>query len=822
MMSVSTVKGKNRTVLCALAALVVAGCLQQVYGEGFDRKAFTDPAPEFSASYFWMWNDRLDVEKLCSQLEEMHSHGIRSVCVHPVPKAFRPARFTTAMEPDYLTPAYMEVLKKVSDRAAELGMNFWLYDEGGWPSGGACGLVAESDPEGRFNARTLVAAENATGYEIKREYYGEGRNSYPSIIEKGAAERFIEITHEQLKKHLGGEFGKSIKFAFMDEPEWPRNIWRGELGWTSDFLEVFKAKKGYDISPYLADIVRRQAEYVPELVPHRIAYYEVISDLFVERFMLPLRSWCRANGLLSSGHVDGEDCPDLAVRYGNGNLLKTLRAMDAPGVDVIWRQLFPTSGNHPGQQVPFPRYASSAAHHAKNRYVLSESFGIYGDSVTPDQMKWLVDYQMVRGVNLFVFGYYAMSNSGQWMTLFEPHSGPVQPYWDFQPHLFRYMHRVSSMLASGLPATDIAVFYDARGFWAGGPDTAVAAGAHYMVAKVLDEMNCDYDFVDDDPIIAAPIVDGALEIGDMKYRTIVVPSSKWMKAETRKKLSEFKAAGGRVLDPESICEVKRTCRMTGTFASAMRVAKRVKGSEALYFIVNETPYAREVNVRFDESGPVVRGDIENGLFEAVPMLPDGSFSMALPGCGSALFLVGSKPDKPAPPHFTEPVVTNFTAWTVRPLIKHFAGTNDFEVAAATSGKEFTVEELCDWCGFLGADFSGKVQYRTEFEWDGAGELELDLGKVHWCCSVKFNGKDLGYKFFGPFRWRVTPKKGRNTIEVVVANTLANAVSAHSVRDRITKDFPPRSPYEDRLREFDHSNLESGLLGPVMLKSVKLP
>jgi hypothetical protein len=98
MMSVSTVKGKNRTVLCALAALVAAGCLQQVYGEGFDRKAFTDPAPEFSASYFWMWNDRLDVEKLCSQLEEMHSHGIRSVCVHPVPKAFRPARFTTAMD----------------------------------------------------------------------------------------------------------------------------------------------------------------------------------------------------------------------------------------------------------------------------------------------------------------------------------------------------------------------------------------------------------------------------------------------------------------------------------------------------------------------------------------------------------------------------------------------------------------------------------------------------------------------------------------------------------------------------------------------------
>lgn len=35
-----------------------------------------------------------------------------------------------------------------------------------------------------------------------------------------------------------------------------------------------------------------------------------------------------------------------------------------------------------------------------------------------------------------------------------------------------------------------------------------------------------------------------------------------------------------------------------------------------------------------------------------------------------------------------------------------------------------------------------------------------------------------------------------------------------------REFPPRSSYEDRMREFDHSNLESGLLGPVVLKSAK--
>ena len=222
-------KKTHFTICLATGALVSLNVLFPAFAAeaGFDREAFRNPAPEFSVAYFWMWNDRLDPEKLCAQLDEMHSHGIRSVCVHPVPKAFRPARFTTAMEPDYLTPAYMEVLKKVSDHAAKIGMNFWLYDEGGWPSGGACGLVAASDSEGRFNARTIAAAEDAKGYEVRREPYGDGRNTYPSMIEKGATERFLEITHERLKKNLGRDFGKSIKFAFMDEPEWPHNFRRG-------------------------------------------------------------------------------------------------------------------------------------------------------------------------------------------------------------------------------------------------------------------------------------------------------------------------------------------------------------------------------------------------------------------------------------------------------------------------------------------------------------------------------------------------------------------------------------------------------------------
>ena len=129
----------------ALALGVVAG--------GFLNAGAADSDPAWSPSFFWMWNDRLDEAKLVSQLEDMRAHGLRSVCIHPFPKDFRPGRFESHMEPDYLTPEYVAVFARVVKRARELGMDAWLYDEGGWPSGGACGQVAKRDVEGRIPRR---------------------------------------------------------------------------------------------------------------------------------------------------------------------------------------------------------------------------------------------------------------------------------------------------------------------------------------------------------------------------------------------------------------------------------------------------------------------------------------------------------------------------------------------------------------------------------------------------------------------------------------------------------------------------------------------
>ena len=62
------------------------------------------------------------------------------------------------------------------------------------------------------------------------------------------------------------------------------------------------------------------------------------------------------------------------------------------------------------------------------------------------------------------------------------------------------------------------------------------------------------------------------------------------------------------------------------------------------------------------------------------------------------------------------------------------------------------------------------------------------------------------------------KKGRNVLEVTVANLLVNQVGDDAIRDRVLRDFKPNGKYDRFQRPFDRLNHESGLFGPVTLQS----
>ena len=72
-------------------------------------------------------------------------------------------------------------------------------------------------------------------------------------------------------------------------------------------------------------------------------------------------------------------------------------------MDVIWRQIdIPKDGRGPCAEGNgfFPRFASSAAAQAGRKYALSESFAIHGQGTTGDEMRYVINFQLVRGISI--------------------------------------------------------------------------------------------------------------------------------------------------------------------------------------------------------------------------------------------------------------------------------------------------------------------------------------------------------------------------------------------------------------------------------------
>ena len=87
---------------------------------------------------FWAINGALGAEKLAAQLREMKQMGFDGTIFH--------SRFYPGTPP-YLGQDYLRILSQTILCAKALGLEFWLYDENGWPSGNGDGRVLRRFPD---------------------------------------------------------------------------------------------------------------------------------------------------------------------------------------------------------------------------------------------------------------------------------------------------------------------------------------------------------------------------------------------------------------------------------------------------------------------------------------------------------------------------------------------------------------------------------------------------------------------------------------------------------------------------------------------------
>ena len=90
-----------------------------------------EKAAEHRSVPFWSLNDKLQPEVLREQIRQMKSAGIGGFFMH--------AR--GGLETEYMSEEWLDCISACIDEADKQGMDAWAYDENGWPSGFADGVV---------------------------------------------------------------------------------------------------------------------------------------------------------------------------------------------------------------------------------------------------------------------------------------------------------------------------------------------------------------------------------------------------------------------------------------------------------------------------------------------------------------------------------------------------------------------------------------------------------------------------------------------------------------------------------------------------------
>lgn len=443
----------------------------------------------------------------------------------------------------------------------ELGLLFWLYDEEGYPSGAAGGLVLERNPD--FEAIGLVRRVNRDGkprYEVLRMYEGTHctenvykKRRYINLLNPQAVRTFINVTHDAYAKRIS-DLGKRVHAIFTDEPSLvttyirpPENALPA-LPWCEDLPEQFRKRKGYDVSPYLESLYTDTGHHHGV----RCDFYEVVAQLVAERYFGQIQDWCRRHGIASSGHLLAEEKLLWHVMY-YGDLFIPLRRMDIPGIDILSSDpLALTAGN--GFLVP--KLISSVAHLIRRRETMSETSDFMEQRgnrrASLEQMKATASLQYLLGINT-ITSYYP-----------DPY-GATHPASSEQrrtdyAHYNAFVGRLGLLLRSAQHECDVAVLYPIAGVQANFYPTTLSMyqphpsrrlseidDSFVNLCRRLLQSQIDFDIVDEPALRRAQIGKGGFRIGSGRYRALVVPSTDAIHVTTLRQIAQMARQGVQVI-----------------------------------------------------------------------------------------------------------------------------------------------------------------------------------------------------------------------------------------------------------------------------------
>ena len=916
-----------RIITSALVVLLLAVCpgfTSTVAAQTITdlQRGFEHPPDDARIMMRWWWfGPSVTKAELERELRTMKAGGIGGFEVQAVYPLWPDDPVAGIKNLPYLSDEFIDALRFVSAKAKELGLRMDLTVGSGWPYGGPSVPISDAastlklervklQPDSRriplpniapgekliaaFLALTkgqVIEGESArevtdihdgavwlpqrldgsyellffisgrTGMQVKRPAVG-AEGYVLNHLDTAATEHYLKNVGDRLMQAFPNERPYAV---FCDSLE----VYSQD--WTPDFLDEFKKRRGYDLKPHLPALV---ADIGPKTLDIRRDWGKTLTELYNERFLVPLHDWAKRNHTLL--RVQNYGLPAVSLSgYANVDLPE--------GEGAQWKVVRGT------------RWASSASHIYGHPVTSSETWTWLHSPVfraTPLDMKAEADRHFLMGINQLIgHGWPYTPESVDypgWRFYAAAVFDEKNPWWIVMPDVTSYLQRTSYLLRQGAPVNDVAVYLPNDDGWA-----HFTSGNPHLIEILRDRVGTDvlstilesgygFDFFDDEVLMkSGKIEPERLVLGASRYRVIILPNVERIPLETMRKFEQLARAGVTVIATRRLPEI-----VPGFAATEAEQAE-------LHDIVKRTFSSVTGRSAFvqDEKQP-----LREALGKAVP--PDVSFNPAVPEIGfvhrrttdadvyfiantanvtqdvKATFRVGqvqaefwdplsgkiaaARIDKTTPASTT--IALNLEPYASRVLIlskrtptapERPANTQasapinldtGWKVTFGAGGTE-TMDRLHSWTDDEATRyFSGSATYEKEVsipeDFIRSGQVvQLDFGEgkaipeqnlrsgmqtwydppVREAAVVYVNGEGAGSVWCPPYTVDVTKllRPGSNTIRIVVANLALNSMAGRRLPDYRLLNLR----YGERFQAQDMDKVQpvpSGLLGLIRL------
>lgn len=646
----------------------------------------------------------------------------------------------------------------------------------------------------------------------------------------------------------------------------------GTQNWTDDMAAQFKARRGYDITPWLPVLTGRIVESAEASERFLWDFRRTLQDLVAQHYTV-IRDELHKRGMGLYSEAQGDNWRMI------GDGLEVKSRADIPMAEY-WYRPFAAGPGQPSLKIDM-KEAASAAHLYGKPMAANESLTVASATpwaYAPSALKPVIDEIFAYGINRFVLHTsvhqpdmqrkpgLALGPFGQYISRNETWGEQAGPFFD-------YIARASHLLQQGRFVADVAYFYgESR------PLVALAKGKYDQARdRFLIEVPAGhgYDFINAETLRDhTSAADGKLTTrAGMRYRTLFLgPDADAMTLPTLRKIealvtggvtligerpnhrlgqegsdAEFKAIADRLW---GAAPAKRRAVGSGRVVAGLTLAdalaqegvtpdvsfgagdpnilqlhRRTDDGREIYFLANRETTVQQVEASFRVAGRKPElWDANSGRTTPLSYrVENGRTVVPLSIAASDSAFIVFNQATPAAAETVAPATISQLAALTGPWRLRFPP--DWGAPATV-----TLPSLTSWSEHPDQGvryFSGTATYDRTIElrrdaFKPGRRIMLDLGDVREVAQVKVNGRDMGILWKAPYRVDVTDavRAGRNRLEIAVTNLWPNRMIG-DLQPGTTRKYTwtVSSPmFKSMQWKAESPLLPSGLLGPVRLEA----